>query len=890
MPSARRTTADRSHAREPEARAASAAKAAPKAPAPLVLITGSSGFLGSGLIERLHADHRLIGLDLHAPAEASAHAEFIGIDLTSGQSVAAALQRVHAVHGIRIACVIHLAGYFDLSGEPDPRYDAVTLHGSERLIQALKDFQVEQFVFMSTMLVHQACGHDATIDEESPLDDRFPYRASKIRTEAMLREQHGDIPVVMLRPAGIYDDAGHATFLSHQIARIFERRITAHAYPGDQQAGQPFLHIDDLADALRRLIARRSKLPRETALLLAEDEVLGYGEIQALVGRTLHGEHWATYTIPDVLASGGAWVQDKLFEQDPFIKPWMVQIASDHYRVDTSRARQLLGWRPEHNMRESLPKILAALQADPVGWYRANGLNPARVTAAAHDESREDAHVKAAGHGETSSQDDAPDGQHHEQHPDMTKEMREGHFKMLWVHWFNILLGAWLVSSPFAFGSFDTTQFSDAVLGVTSERGLADPALRSLWLGRSDVISGLAIMLFGALSLSPRWSWAQWANAAVGTWLLFAPLVFWAPSAAAYTNDTLVGALVIAFAVLVPMMPGMAMAGMMDKSDLPPGWSYSPSSYLQRLPIIALGLFGFLLARSLTAYQLGHTEGVWEPFFAGVAPDTPLNGTEAIITSSVSKAWPIADAGLGGVAYVFEVLMGVMGDRRRWRTMPWMVAMFGIVVVPLGVISIYFIVIQPVVIGTWCTLCLATAVAMLVMIPFSLDELVAMGQFLVQSHSRGEPFWRTFFKGGAQPAQGRDDHTSFDVPLPAAVRAAARGVTVPWTLAACVAIGVALMFTRLWFGSVPPMANSDHVVGAMIVTFAVIAMAEVARTLRFVNIAFGLWLLAVPWLLDGANGTAAWASVLAGALVIVLSLPRGRLSGEHYGRWDRLVL
>jgi hypothetical protein len=56
--------------------------------------------------------------------------------------------------------------------------------------------------------------------------------------------------------------------------------------------------------------------------------------------------------------------------------------------------------------------------------------------------------------------------------------------------------------------------------------------------------------------------------------------------------------------------------------------------------------------------------------------------------------------------------MGAMGGRQRWRTMPWMVAAFGIVVVPLGVVSIYFIIIQPIVIGTWCTLCLIAAGAM----------------------------------------------------------------------------------------------------------------------------------------------------------------------------------
>jgi hypothetical protein len=78
-------------------------------------------------------------------------------------------------------------------------------------------------------------------------------------------------------------------------------------------------------------------------------------------------------------------------------------------------------------------------------------------------------------------------------------------------------------------------------------------------------------------------------------------------------NDTIVGALAIAFSVLVPMMPGMSHEGMMDESTVPPGWTYSPSSWLQRLPIIALGFFGFLIARYLAAYQLGHIGSIWEP-------------------------------------------------------------------------------------------------------------------------------------------------------------------------------------------------------------------------------------------------------------------------------------
>jgi Vitamin K epoxide reductase family. len=196
-----------------------------------------------------------------------------------------------------------------------------------------------------------------------------------------------------------------------------------------------------------------------------------------------------------------------------------------------------------------------------------------------------------------------------------------------------------------------------------------------------------------------------------GIWLLLAPLVFWSPDASAYVNDTLIGALVIAFSVLIPMMPGKAhhMVMMQPGPDLPPVWSYNPSTWLQRAPIIALAFVGFFISRYLAAYQLGYIDSVWDPFFG--------DGTKRILESEVSRAWPISDAGFGALAYMLEALSGFMGGVRRWRTMPWMVGMFGFLVIPLGATSIVLIILQPLMVGTWCTLCLITAAAMLIMIP-----------------------------------------------------------------------------------------------------------------------------------------------------------------------------
>lgn len=123
----------------------------------------------------------------------------------------------------------------------------------------------------------------------------------------------------------------------------------------------------------------------------------------------------------------------------------------------------------------------------------------------------------------------------------------------------------------------------------------------------------------------------------------------------------------------------------------------------------------------------------------------PKNGTETIITSSVSEAWPVSDAGLGALVYILEIVTGAIGSTRRWRTMPWLVTLFGFLIVPLGVVSITFIIIQPIVIGTWCTLCLIGAAAMVMQIPYSLDELVATGQFLLRRKRAGKNLLRVFF-------------------------------------------------------------------------------------------------------------------------------------------------
>ena len=874
----------------------------------IVLITGASGFIAAPLIAKLSERYTVIGLDRAGPPDPPPPAAAVDFDLGSDEAVRAALDEVRARYGNRIASVIHLAAYYDITGEPNPLYEQITVQGTRRLIDGLQSFEVEQFVFASTMLVHKPTPTpDERINEQSPIAPAWAYPQSKVDTEAMLHERHGNIPVVYLRPAGVYDDEGRSAFLAQQIARIYEHRLVAHFYPGMLCAGQSSVHRDDLADAVLRLVDRRRDLPVELPLLVGEPDAPGYAEIQDIVGETLHGEGWKTIRIPQPLAKAGVILQNEALGSDDFIQPWMIDSSNDHYLLDISRARSLLGWEPKHRLRDTLPTIVRALKRNPRAWYRENKLNENLVAWQGKEEhgGEQSASAKdgmaAMDHGKMDhaamGHDSMEHGRNtagtgmsgHEGHGDHMAMMDRDERRARWALYANIGLGLWLASSPLIYDSMTTQSVGEAARFVTIDRGLPSIEWRANALAISDVVSGLAIALFGALSLSARTkTWAQWAVAFVGIWLFFAPLIFWSPSAAQYNNNLLVGSAVIALSVLVPMMPGMSMSGMMDPKNIPPGWTYSPSTDAQRLPIVAMGLIGLLTSRILTAYQLGHIDGVWEPFFNGSLSD-PRNGTEEIITSDMSKAWPIPDGGLGTVSYVLEILMAVMGTRDRWRTMPWMVTFFGILVIPLGVISIYFIISQPIVIGTWSTLALIAALAMLIMIPFALDEVIAMGQFLGWAKRRGKPLIRTFFQGDAIEAGAEDTSDAMASPSTFWTEAK-KGLTLPWTLAASIAVGVMLMLTRILFGTEGSMANSDHVVGALVITVAIIATAEVARALRLINVALGVWLLAAPFLLDGVGHLGAVASVVAGIALVGLSFPRGKRSAEHYASWDKYVL
>lgn len=348
----------------------------------VVVVTGSSGRVGTRVIEKLGSEFQPVGLDFVGMTWEKPDVEFVYVDLSSDHSVKCAFDRIRQAYGNKIASIIHLAAFYSFEGTHLELYDAITVEGTRRMLREAKKFDVEQFIFTSTMLVHEPTERGVIQNEDSPIRGKWHYPASKVRTEKVIREEAGDIPYVIVRIAGCYDDECNCVPLSQHMSRIYEKQLASVVFPGNTSHGVPFTHFDDLSDLLITLMHKRKEIPKDLVLLCCEEDSITYRELQTEFGKLLHGsKKWPMMWVPKWFAKIGAWVQNHTpFMPKPFIKPWMVDLADDNYQFTMKKAKDVLGWTPQHNLRSSLEKMVANMKADPLAWYKRHKIPvPAKV-------------------------------------------------------------------------------------------------------------------------------------------------------------------------------------------------------------------------------------------------------------------------------------------------------------------------------------------------------------------------------------------------------------------------------------------------------------------------------------------------------------------------------
>jgi uncharacterized membrane protein len=157
-----------------------------------------------------------------------------------------------------------------------------------------------------------------------------------------------------------------------------------------------------------------------------------------------------------------------------------------------------------------------------------------------------------------------------------------------------------------------------------------------------------------------------------------------------------------------------------------PPWKHNPSSWGQRVPICLLAGVAFLIASYMALYQWRLVGDVWDPIFG----EQTRHVLDSEVSEKMRRWFRIPDAALGALAYLGDLIFGLAGSTRRWQYRPWLVLLFGLDVIPLGIVSAVLVVMQGTVVGSWCLLCLVTAVISLLLVALSYDEVWSTLRYL----------------------------------------------------------------------------------------------------------------------------------------------------------------
>lgn len=174
------------------------------------------------------------------------------------------------------------------------------------------------------------------------------------------------------------------------------------------------------------------------------------------------------------------------------------------------------------------------------------------------------------------------------------------------------------------------------------------------------------------------------------------------------------------------------------KSDIPPGWSYNPSAWKERLPLVLLSFIGFGISWYLAMNQLALTPPIWDPFFGSMS-------SEHVVHSRVDYYTVVPDAALGVMGYCADLFVEVVGSKARWRTAPWIVCLFALTIAGLGFVSMILMIVQGTVVSYWCTLCLGSAAVSTIVLGRGFGEVLATLQYLQRVKDSGYPVWRAFW-------------------------------------------------------------------------------------------------------------------------------------------------
>ncbi|MDY6875530.1 MAG: SDR family oxidoreductase [Chloroflexota bacterium] len=304
----------------------------------LCLVTGGAGFIGSHLVEALVEHNKCVRVlddfstgrreNLAAVAD---QIELLEGDVTDSETVE------QAVAGCDY--VLHLAAIASVQAslEKPQTSHRVNVDGTLNVLDAARRVGVQRFVIASSTAVYG--DHTALpLREELAPRPLSPYAATKAAGEAYCSAFHTSygLPTVALRFFNVYGPRQDPSNPYSGVISIFAARVARGEHPviyGDGKQTRDFVYV---ADVIR-------------AILLACEREAAAGNVFNVGG----GRQTSVLQLVTALNQA----------LDTALKPTFAPARSGEVRfsqANVSRARKVMGWKPQVTLQEGLSKLVRA--------------------------------------------------------------------------------------------------------------------------------------------------------------------------------------------------------------------------------------------------------------------------------------------------------------------------------------------------------------------------------------------------------------------------------------------------------------------------------------------------------------------------------------------------
>lgn len=315
------------------------------------LVTGASGFVGTGVIRCLVGDpnQQIVATFRSNPSAASAHVRALAIgDLGPHTDWRAALEGVTSA--IHLAARVHVL--HDVAAEPLADFRRVNVEGTLQLARQCAAAGVRRFVYVSSIKVNgESTGRGRPFradDTPQPVD---AYAISKHEAEQALHKLAAatGMELVVIRPPLVYGPGVRANFRS--MMGWLRRGVPLPLGAIDNR--RSLVALDNLCDLIVTCV--RHPAAAGQTFLAGDGEDVSTPELLQRLGRALGHPARLLPVPPGLLRASFALLG----------KSEVARRLCSSLQVDIGPTRERLGWRPAIGLDEGLHRAAAAFLAEP---------------------------------------------------------------------------------------------------------------------------------------------------------------------------------------------------------------------------------------------------------------------------------------------------------------------------------------------------------------------------------------------------------------------------------------------------------------------------------------------------------------------------------------------